>query len=126
VLLQEAQARLDGCTALAAAEVEAPVVTIDNLTQEAVHRIARAAGDVEACLAGTGAIMCVLDVVSHNSHVWWVLIESTLLRLVGVGRVNIRTFGGCWSSQHLLVWWVMVESTFAGLVGVGSQHLLVW
>lgn len=70
LLLQEALSKLDGCTALAAAEAEAPAVVIDNLTQEAVQRIDRAAGDVAACLAGTGTIMCVFDVVSHNLHVW--------------------------------------------------------
>jgi hypothetical protein len=69
-LLQDALSKLDGCTALAAAEADAPVVVIDNLTQEAVHRIDRAASDVAVCLAGTGTIMCVFDVVSHNLHVW--------------------------------------------------------
>ena len=68
-LLQEALSKLDGCTVLAAAEAEAPIVVIDNLTQEAVQRIDRAVGDVEACLAGTGTIMCVFDVVRHNLHV---------------------------------------------------------
>jgi hypothetical protein len=69
LVLQEALSKLDGCTALAAAEAEAPVVVIENLTQEAVQRIDRAAGDVAACLAGTGTIMCVFDVVSHNLHI---------------------------------------------------------
>jgi hypothetical protein len=68
-MLQDALSRLDGCTALAAAEADAPIVIIDNLTQEAVDRIDRAVGDVAACLLGTGTARCVLGVVRNNLHV---------------------------------------------------------
>jgi hypothetical protein len=68
VVLQEAMAKLDGCTAFAAIEVEVPVAVIENLTQEAVQRIGTAAGDMAACLAGAGSITCLLSVVSHKFH----------------------------------------------------------
>jgi hypothetical protein len=69
LVLHEAMAKLDGCTALAAVEVEVPVAVINNLTQEAVQRIDTAAGDIAACLARTGTITCLFDVVSHKFHV---------------------------------------------------------
>jgi hypothetical protein len=69
LVLQKALAKLNGCTALAAVEADVPVAVIENLTQEAVQRIDTAAGDVAACLEGTGTITCLVDVVSQKLHV---------------------------------------------------------
>lgn len=67
-------AKLDGCTTLAAVEVEVPVAVISNLTREALQRIDTAAGDMAACLSGTGTITCLFEVVSHKFHVCQVLV----------------------------------------------------
>ncbi|KDR09106.1 uncharacterized protein LOC110838982 [Zootermopsis nevadensis] len=65
LVLREAMAKLDGCTTLAAVEVEVPVAVISNLTSEALQRIDTAAGDMAACLSGTGTITCLFDVVRN-------------------------------------------------------------
>jgi hypothetical protein len=59
-------AKLEGCTALAAVEVQQPVAVIHNLTQEGLQRIDTATRGVEACLGGTGTIICLVDVVGQN------------------------------------------------------------
>lgn len=59
--------------------MQEPVAVIENLTQDALQRIDTATGGVEACLRGTGTIMCLLEEVGN--------------KLTDVNSVRICTFG---------------------------------